>query len=267
MKGAAAVLAVAMALAIGGCAKSDSTTAPQSGTGTFQVAMIDAPAAYDQVNIVIDSVQVHVSTSDSTGGWTTLNKIPTTYDLLKLVNGANAVIGSATLPVGQYSQIRLYLGNGSNVVVNGVTKPLTTPSGTQSGLKLNVNANIQQDITYVLTLDFDANQSIVKTGNPNNPNYILKPVIRTVATATTGIIAGTVSPASAKPAVWVSSTTDTLTTSADTTGGFKVVSLTPAAYAVHIVPADTTYRDTTLSAVTVTAGATTNLGTITLSHK
>ncbi|MDP2886300.1 MAG: DUF4382 domain-containing protein, partial [Ignavibacteria bacterium] len=143
-------LTLTLVLALGGCSKS-ATTAPQSSTGTLQVNMIDSPSGYDQVNIAIDSVQAHISTSDSTSGWTTLNRTPATYNLLTLVNGANAVIGSAVLPVGQYSQIRLYIGSGSNIVVNGATKSLVTPSGSQSGVKLNVNTTIQPDITYILT--------------------------------------------------------------------------------------------------------------------
>lgn len=259
------ILAVGTLVILSGC--NSDTTAPQSSTGTMQVNMVDSPAGYDQVNIVIDSVQAHISSSDSTSGWFTLNRTPVTYDLLKLVNGANAVIGKATLPVGRYSQIRLYIGSGSNIVVNGVTKPLNTPSGSQSGVKLNVDATIQPDITYVLTIDFDANKSIVISGGSSNPTYNLKPVIRAVATGTTGIIAGTVSPASTMPTVWAYGTIDTISTSADATGGFKLLYLNPATYNVFITPKDTLYRDTTRTNITVTAGATTNLGTITLTHK
>lgn len=260
------VLSIILALALFGCSKT-SPTAPQSGTGTLQVSMIDSPASYDHVNIVVDSVQVHIATSDSTSGWTTINKVPATYDLLKLVNGANAVIGSATLPVGQYSQIRLYIGSGSTVVVNGVAKPLTTPSGSQSGVKLNVNATIQPNVTYVLTIDFDAYRSIVTTGNPSNPTYILKPVIRAVATATTGTIIGVVLPASAHASVWAYGQIDTVTTSTDTTGSFMLAYLNPETYTISIASNDTSYNDTTISNVSVTAGVTTNLDTIMLSQK
>ncbi|MDE3056391.1 MAG: DUF4382 domain-containing protein [Bacteroidota bacterium] len=266
MKLRESILVISLTLAFIGCSKTN-TTAPQSGTGTLQVSMIDSPASYDQVNIVIDSVQAHISTSDSTSGWTTINKTPATYDLLKLVNGANAVIGNATLPVGKYSQIRLYIGSGSNVVVNGVTKSLTTPSGSQSGVKLNVDATIQPDVTYILTIDFDANRSIVTTGNPSNPTYILKPVIRAVATATTGTIIGVVLPAFTRASVRANGQVDTVTTSTDTTGRFKLAYLNPETYNVSIASNDTSYDDTTISNVSVTAGVTTNLDTIMLAHK
>ncbi len=259
-------LAIGTLVVLFGCSKSE-TVAPQSGTGTLRVIMVDSPAAFDEVNIVVDSVRAHISSDDTTGGWFTLNRTPATYDLLTLVNGANAVLGNAVLPVGQYSQIRLYIGSGSNVVVDGVPKPLEIPSGSQSGLKLNVDATILPDVVYILTLDFDAGRSIVITGNPNNHRYLLKPVIRAFANGTTGSIAGTVSPASTRPTVWAMGI-DTVSTVADTaTGGFVIRYLSPAVYSVSIVPGDTLYRDTTITGVPVVAAATTNLGIIVLQHR
>lgn len=251
-----------------GCSNSDNpASSTAAGTGIFKVSMIDSPADYTEVNIVVDSVQAHISTGDSTSGWYTLNNTPATYNLLTLVNGANAVIGQDTLPVGNYSQIRLYIGSGSTVVSNGTTYNLTTPSGSQSGVKLNVDADIQEGFTYNLTIDFDAGRSVVKTGSPSNPKYILKPVIRTAATATTGIIAGTVSPDSVSASVWAITGTDSSSTTTDATGGFKLFYLSPATYQVYIAPKDTAYRDTTLSNIAVTAAGTNNIGTIILTHK
>ncbi len=249
-----------------GCSNSDNPSSPTGNTAVMKVMMIDSPAAFSQVNIVIDSVQAHISTSDSTSGWYTLNNVSATYDLLTLVNGANVVIGEDTLPAGNYSQIRLFIGGGSNIVLDGQAYPLTTPSGSQSGVKLNVDATLQAGTTYELTIDFDANQSIVITGAPI-PKYILKPVIRTAATATTGIISGIVSPDTVSASVWAIVGTDSSSTSTDASGGFKLYYLAPDTYQVYISPKDTTYRDTTIADVTVTASNTTNLGTIILTQK
>ena len=102
-----------------GCSKSDNPASPNGSTGIFKIMMIDSPADFSQVNIVVDSVQVHMSSSDSVSGWYTLNNVQATYNLLTFVNGANAVIGQDTLPAGNYSQIRLYIGTRSNIVLNG----------------------------------------------------------------------------------------------------------------------------------------------------
>ena len=61
---------------------------------------------------------------------------------------------------------------------------LTTPSAQHSGLKLNVHAELTEGITYKILLDFDAARSIVKTGSGA---YNLKPVIRTITEATSGL--------------------------------------------------------------------------------
>ena len=248
------------------CDSSDDTTAPTAGTGTLDIRLIDAPAAYDHVNIVFDSIQVHVAVGEGIDSWITLERQSRTVDLLTLVNGTSTLLGSEAIPAGHYSQIRLFIGSGSTVVVDGVAKPLTIPSGVVSGLKLNVNVDIQEGSTYVLTLDFDAARSINTTGNPNNPTYVLQPTIRTVVAATSGAISGTILPASTAPTIWAFGP-DTASTRTDTTGAFKVMYLPPASYAVTIVPADTLYRDTTIANVVVAAGGTVGIGTVSLSLK
>lgn len=251
-----------------GCAQKNNPVSASSSTATsgiLKVRLIDSPANYSEVNIVVDSVQAHISTSDSTNGWYTLNNTPSTYDLLKLVNGVNAVIGEDTLPAGNYSQIRLYIGNGSSIVANSQTIALKIPSGRQSGVKLNVNATVKPGITYILTLDFDASRSIVQAGKSGK--YLLKPVIRVVTTATTGIISGSVSPDSVSAEVWAITGTDSVSTSTDTSGGFQLQYLAPVTYSVYIAPKDTVYKDTTITNVIVTASNTTNLGTIVLTKK
>jgi len=230
--------------------------------------MVDSPAAYDQVNIVVDSLQAHIAIDDTTAGWFTLSTTPATYDLLVYVNGSFAVIGSAELPVGRYSQIRLYIGSGSNVVVDGETKPLAIPSGVQSGVKLNIDATISADATTTIMLDFDANLSIVKSGNPVNPTYTLKPVIRTTTTSSTGLIAGVVVPSSPRPVIWATSNTGAVvSTTTDANGGFRFVNIEPGTYTIRVTSDEALYADRVFVGVTVNAEATADLGTITLERK
>ncbi len=253
-------------LFIAGCSKNNPVSSQESGT--LQINMIDSPANYDQVNIVIDSVTAHSTSSDTTSGWVTLNNKTESYDLLRLVNGVSAVIGKAQIHSGTYSQLRLYIGSGSNIVIGGNTFPLITPSGTESGVKININSTIQSGNTNTLTLDFNAYSSIVVTGNLLNPKYILKPVISVVSSGSTGIIEGTVSPDTVSTSVWAYNSTDTLSTSTDNTGGFKLENVPPATYSVKFIPGDTAaYSDTTITNVSVKASNTTKLGTIVLPKK
>ncbi|HET9131500.1 MAG TPA: DUF4382 domain-containing protein, partial [Terriglobia bacterium] len=222
MKILAVVLVGGMMIALTGCSKSGSPTS--NGNGSMEVNMVDSPASYDQVNIVINSVEAHTAGSDSTNGWVTLNSTPGSYNLLAYTNGNFAVIGNAQIPSGHYTQIRLKLGTGSNVVVNGQTHPLNVASGFQTGVKLNVDANVQANTAYTLSLDFDANRSVIQSGDSARASYSLVPVIRASATATSGFIAGIVLPVTAKATVWAySSTGDTLSTNVNVTGAFELM--------------------------------------------
>lgn len=245
-----------------GCSDSAS---PDSGQGRLKITMVDAPAAYDEINIVVDRVEVHKADNDSTGGWFVINNTPATYNLLTLRNGASVVLGSNSLDAGHYTQIRLILGTGSNIVVNGVSYPLEVPSGQQTGIKLNHSFNIESGNLYELTLDFDAERSIVLTGNNQ---YKLKPVIRLVPMIISGTISGKINPLSAAGVVYAISGPDTVVTVAENLfGSFKFMALLQGTYDVQVLSADPAYNDTTITNVSVTAQHDTDLGTINLSLK
>jgi Domain of unknown function (DUF4382) len=261
-------LTIAVAV-LGGCQKegvnnTTSTVGTQVEQGILEVRLTDSPALYDEVNIVVDSVRVHVDSSDSVGGWYTLSRVPAMYNLLDYTNGEDTLIAEGPVSTGYYSQIRLYIGDGCNIVQNGSTHPLEVPSGSQSGLKLNVQATILPGVRYVARLDFDASRSILMTGNGR---YKLKPVIKVLTDAVSGSMTGIIAPDTAYATVRAIVGTDTSTTLADSTGYFAFESLLPATYMLTIVPADTMYRDTTLTGIGVFAGQNTDVGTIILQGK
>ena len=237
---------------------SDSTS-PETGQGQVKITMVDAPAGYDEVNIVVTRVEVH----NSNGGWIVINNTTATYDLLLLRNGASVVLGDHPLDAGHYTQIRLIIGTGSNVVVDGVTYPLEIPSGEQTGVKLNHAFVIEDGLLYELLLDFDAERSIVVTGNGQ---YKLKPVIRVTPVVISGTISGKINPISAAGFVYAISGTDTALTIAEPiTGSFMLMALLQQTYRVEVFSADPAYKDTTITNVIVVAQQNTNLGTINLS--
>jgi hypothetical protein len=252
----------AMALFVLSC--SDSTS-PEAGQGQLKITMVDAPAEYDEINIVVTRVEVHRSGSDSTSGWFVINNNTATYDLLRLRNGASVVLGNNYLDAGNYTQIRLIIGTGSNIVVDGITYPLDIPSGEQTGVKLNHAFEIQSGVIYELMLDFDAEHSIVLTGNGQ---YKLKPVIRLIPTIISGTISGKINPISAAGYVYAISGTDTIVTLAEPIfGAFMLMALPQKTYKVEVFSSDAAYNDTTIYNVIVVAQHDTDLGTINLSIK
>ena len=161
-----------------------------SGTGVMRLSLTDAPACgYDEVNITIEKVRVNQSSdaSEGDGGWSevVLNP-PKRVDLLTLTNGILEELGETSLPAGKYTQMRLVLAANSGatpfansvIPTGGVETPLTTPSGQQSGLKLNVNMDVAAGELADFVIDFDACKSVVRRGNSGQ--YNLKPVISVI---------------------------------------------------------------------------------------
>ena len=231
-----------------------SCTKEETGKATFRVKLTDDPAAYDEVNVEIIGVEVH----SDVDGWQPLAVNSGIYNLLDYVNGADTLIASNDIAVGTVSQIRLLLGDNNTIKVNNQVYPLETPSGQQSGLKINIHAVLEDGVTYIVLLDFDAAKSVNETGNGK---YILKPVIKAIAQGIDGVIRGEVDPAASSPIVYAIMGTDTTTTSADTSGHFMVQGLAGGTYTVIIEPV-APYKTETITNVGVTVGNITDLGTI-----
>lgn len=249
------------------CDLSDDTT---TNTGLLQVLITDAPGDYESVWIDIQEVRVHVSSDaeDGDSEWRTISNQPLRIDLLDLTNGRFEVLGEAELEPGSYNQLRLILGDDNEVVIDGDSHTLNTPSGQQSGLKLNINAEIEQGQSYVLLLDFDASRSIVQAGESGIFN--LKPVIRTVNLGLTGAIGGTVEPADAEPWVYAIQNTDTAQpdtvagTRAADTGEYLLIGLLEGTYQVSIDPVAEGQSKAVFSNVQVSPPDTTILDPISL---
>ncbi|PVY40464.1 DUF4382 domain-containing protein [Pontibacter virosus] len=243
----------------------DSTT-DSTGTARMEVRMTDAPGDYEEVNVDIRSVQIHKEDTDNESGWLTLDEInPGVYNLLDFANGRDTLLASANLPAGSISQIRLVLGeNNSLKLKNGEVKSLKTPSGQTSGLKVKINADLREDVTYVVLLDFDAAKSVVARGNGE---YNLKPVIRTITQAVAGGIAGKVTPAEYKPGIYViSAENDTIGGFANDNGDFLIKGVKAGTYSVKFYTGDAA-RDTTLTNISVSQDQIKNLGTVQLPIK
>ncbi len=174
MKAILYVLTVSIFFLLSGC----DGTSPTNGEGQIRIYLVDSPAVFEEVNIVVERVEVHQADADPESRWAVVNSTAATYNLLELTDGASAVLGEAALSAGRYTQIRLVLGTDSYVVVGGTPKDLTIPSGVQTGVKLIHQFEIEEGETYELTLDFDAERSVV-TAPPGQ--YLLIPVIRVQA--------------------------------------------------------------------------------------
>ena len=261
------IMALGLIAALAGCGDHPTTAV---GTGTVRVQLTDDPASYDEVNLVVTEVSIRrgldepESASEDATEWEVLSAEPATYDLLTLRNGVFTTLAVDQVPAGHYDQVRLKLGDGSTVVVDGVTHDLKVPSGMQSGYKLIGGFDVPADGSVEVAIDFDASRSVVHTGADT---YLLKPTARLVVApaVTTGSIRGAVDPTDVAVSAYAISGGDTVATAATQPGNgeFVLPMLAPGPYDVALHPS-ATYADTTISGVSVAVGSVTDLGTITL---
>lgn len=242
------------------------------GTGTLKVSLTDAPACgFDNVYVTVSKVRVHKSSDapEADAGWSEIVlTTPRKIDLLGLVNGKLEDLGQTTLASGTYNQMRLVLvPNSGTTVANsvvptgGTETALATPSGVQSGIKLNGNFEVATGGTTEIALDFDACKSIVQRGNGS---YGLKPVIRMIPMVSSGAINGYVDKGAVGSQTVVSAQLNGVVVRSTVPNSEGFFSLSPLEAGNYVVVVTGASRATdVVNAVPVTAKGTTALSTVT----
>lgn len=268
------MIAAIVALGLTSCSDDDSGN--NRNMANLTLRMTDAPGDYDAVFVDVQDIEIHVEPDaetelegdDDGDGWISVGDVNTgVYDLLELTGGVSQLLADTEVPAGYVSQIRLILGTENSVVIDGESKPLNTPSAQQSGLKLQLNQELEAGENYAFLLDFDVEKSVVTTGNGG---YNLKPVIRLSAEANAGIVTGrAVKPAglemNVQSLVVLSNSTNTVSAYTDADGNFALNGVPPGTYDLKIQPEIasglTVYS---MTGVEVKPNATTDLGEIEL---
>lgn len=102
------------------------------------------------------------------------------YDLLTLQDGVTALLGDATVPAGDYAQLRLVVDSARLTLVDGaafadgsVSRTLKVPSGSESGIKVNFAGGLHITEDVDLVVDFPVADSFVFQGPPASPMGVL----------------------------------------------------------------------------------------------
>ncbi|MDM8516697.1 DUF4382 domain-containing protein [Desulfobacterales bacterium HSG16] len=171
-------------------------------TGDLSLSLTDATTTeYSAVYVTIDQVEALNAEGSS---WEVVGTPAATYNLLELVNGLKAELGLTEMEAGQYSQMRLILGDapddGANIAgethlyanyvlgEEGEIHELKVPGGDNTGIKLVHGFSIEPGMTTELVLDFNALKSVVKAGKSGQ--WMLKPTIKVVNTNNLATITG-----------------------------------------------------------------------------
>jgi hypothetical protein len=223
------------------------------GSARLQVSLTDGPFTHAK-EVWVDIQQISIIMGDTTQPLVLAGSHPGLYNLMNFTNGKDTLLADATIPAGTISQIRLLLGDNNYIIDDqGQKIPLKTPSGQESGLKVQIHQDVTGGILYRLKLDFDAGKSIVQAGNSGN--YLLKPVLRIISfTPSGGDIQGVVMPDSFRTEILAIQGADTFTTFTDSPGGAYLIKDVPAGnYSLLYVPSDTAFKTASRN-TTVTLG-------------
>src|SRR5574341_320749 len=228
-----------------------SKTPTGNGPGRIRIQVMDSPllAGVEHIYLTIKEVDLHRAES----GWLTVATPDSTFDFLELVNGNTKVLIDTLVASGHYTQMRLIVADTNQIVVSGVTFPLVVPSGTETGVKLNLDFVLQPGQELDFLVDFDASKSVELV----NGLYLLHPTFRTSLTTQVGTVSGTVKNSGGtgihNAEVQAVSMTDTITTVSDDSGEYKLI-LPAGTYNISAMAAGYTSADTSYQNVQVQAG-------------
>ena len=171
----------------------DSTSSSTIGQGKLSVYLTDAPVSFEAVYVTIAEVHVHRAGTDEEGDeddgeWLVVATPNITYNLLELQGGITSFMGEELIPSGDYTQLRLVLGDKPDTAepnILGDLHPeahyiildddqayvLKVPSDT---VKYNHNFTLVDAGDVDMVIDFDANKSI----HPAGDKWILNPVLK-----------------------------------------------------------------------------------------
>lgn len=266
---------VALAGFLAGCGGGGSANSTSGGSGTMNVRIADAPdPTITSIDITFSRLEAHVDND-----WVQIPLTNETVDLMDLTD-EDLLLGSATLPAGKYTQIRLF-PESCTVTDSTGTHNVTIPSATQTGIKVNINADLDAGGIQTLLLDFNVDKSLIKQGNGQ---YRLQPVLVGVIQRMSGVIKGVTTDGTnplvnAKvKAVYKAGTfypigtvvNESASVAADANqpaGSFTIWAVLPGTYELQFdwLSADgTVHRTATKTGVVVTADTVTDVGSVTL---
>src|SRR3982751_313566 len=183
------VTVIFMSLFSFGCQKENSSQGSNPGKSSVNIFLTDDPSLnFDKVLLDIAKVEIKVEDDSEerhesehqqgdddsdhrgeiSGGWMSVPIHPGIYNILRFRNGLDTLFGSASFDATRsLKKVRITLGTGSTVEINGISKPLTIHNN-DNIIVLKIDESAVAINSGGLTnfwIDFDAGSSIRLNGN------------------------------------------------------------------------------------------------------
>ncbi len=166
-----------------GCSGQSTAPIGSSGSGLTGPVQMQVTNASDTdtdglvsvMHVVVTITRIDARVGDE--GWRTILATPMTVDLLSLRNGTITVLGVASLPVGQFEQLRLFIApTGAYVTTtDGVKHTLQVPT---EPVQIVGDFDEMACSTGHITFDFPGKLSVVMEKDSNGADiWVLNPVI------------------------------------------------------------------------------------------
>lgn len=184
----------------------------ETGSGKLVLKLTDAPFPVDLIDqalVTIDKIEIRSAIdSDEEGAlsyqnqnqgsstneqimenhpFIVLSEETQQFNLLSLTNGITSDLLQMEIGTGEYDMIRMHIVDAKVIMKDGQEYDLKIPSGTQSGLKIQIEPAllVEDGVVNEVLLDFDVSKSFIVQGNTNSKagvkGFIFKPVIRAVS--------------------------------------------------------------------------------------
>lgn len=268
------VIIIASAIFISGCKKDLSTAAGSATSQQLSMYLTDDPSRYDSVYIDIKYIEVKTDSDekhrdddhygdmdddkdddhknkDEFGKWDTLNVKAGIYNIAKLRNGVDLLMGTVNIK-GAIRKVRITLGTQNSLLLAGVSYPLDLLAGVNNYLYVKINKEHHHEFELgktALWIDFDISRSIIYKNN----KYYLKPQLKPFCDKNFARIKGKVYPEAARSIVSVYNSADTAIAIPENDGSYKIRGLRDGSYKI-LFKGFNGYRDSTLQNIQIKNG-------------
>ena len=154
------------------------TVTPGVEWGIVEIRVTDPPPADVKSAVVyLSNIEVHKVSGNATesdnesGTWIPVIGAPASFDLMDVI-GVEQILGSANLTAGSFTQIRMDVTKVTGETTDNVSYTAEVPS---DKLRIVGAFNVGGGNKTILTLDFDGEKSLVRTGEGK---FLFKPVVK-----------------------------------------------------------------------------------------
>lgn len=164
-------IALMAAVMFTACSEDSNVTSPDGKTkqekSKISIRMTDSPAAYAELNVEIDSVEIY-SEND---GWITLNSESQSMNVLDLNNGSELFLASdAEVDAGLYSKIRVNFAEEATLMSQvAIDLPLLSIDANNQvtlewegprQVEVEIDENLQAETENSILIDFNVMESV-----------------------------------------------------------------------------------------------------------